>query len=327
MLKTVTALLVISLAACSARPDPSTPGRAGESLEEERESRTPADKAFERALDAAQSRGSWNDLRIDSDCQDSTQLPRSIRLYGTGVGIWNGRRQFAVSRESLLGLLAELDRARYSRMRESAEEDEGEGEEEMEMTCRVQIALDGTEKQAQVTLEGDRPPALKVLADRILAVGEEPGPSGSAAESLEDGLGKVARGELAPEVLTVQLLRQPENPRSGESGWMLRVEGAEARLSQISPDTGWSQPRRVRLSAAEVADLARTIAAARPWDLPGNLYSPWYQNLEMGVLSRTKSIQARQFARMTPETHGEKQQRFDRLVAVLEALQTRISTQ
>lgn len=323
-MRTVTALLVLSLAACAARPAPTTPVRAGEHLEEE--SRTPAGEAFERALDAALKRGTWSDLWIDSDCQDKTNLPRSIRLYGNGVGIWDGRRQFAVSRESLLGLLSELDRARFSRMRESVEEDEGEGEEEMEMTCRVQVALDGTEKQAQVILEGDRPPALKILADRILAVGEEPGPSGSAAESLEDGLGKVARGELAPEVLTVQLLRQPENLRSGETGWMLRVEGAEARLSQISPDTGWSQPRRIRLSAAEVADLANALAAARPADLPGNLYSPWYQSLEIGVLSRTKSIQARQFARMTAETHGEKQERFDRLVAVLEALEARVGS-
>ena len=299
-MRTVTALLVLSLAACTARPAPTTPARAGERLEEE--SRTPAGEAFERALDAALKRGAWSDLWIDSDCQDKTNLPRSIRLYGNGVGIWDGRRQFAVSRESLLGLLAELDRARFSRMRESVEEDEGEGEEEM------------------------LPRGRRETAERILAVGAELGPSGSAVESLGEGLEKVARGELAPEVLTVQLLRQPENLRSGETGWMLRVEGAEARLSLISPDTGWSQPRRIRLSSAEVADLANALAAARPADLPGNLYSPWYQSLEIGVLSRTKSIQARQFARMTAETHGEKQGRFDRLVAVLEALEARVGS-
>jgi hypothetical protein len=324
-MRTVTALLVLSLAACTARPAPSTPARAGERLEEE--SRTPAGEAFERALDAALKRGAWSDLWIDSDCQDKTNLPRSIRLYGNGVGIWNHQRQFAVPRERLLGLLSELDRARFSRMRETFEADEGEGEEEeMETSCRVQAGLDGTEKQALQISEEEEESALKALADRVLAVGEELGPSGMAVGSLQEGLEKVARGELAPEALTVQLLRQPENLRSGETGWMLRVEGGEARLSLISPDTGWSQPRRVRLSAAEVADLARSVAAARPEELPVNLYSRWYQSLEIGVLNRTKSIQARQFARMTAETHGEKQERFDRFVAVLEALEARVGS-
>lgn len=99
--------------------------------------------------------------------------------------------------------------------------------------------------------------------------------------------------------------------------------GESLRLSLIS-NAGWSKPRRLRLSAAEVADLARAAAAARPADLPGNLYSSSYQDLQIGVLNRTKSVQSRQFAKMTPQTHGEKQERFDKLVAVLEALKTRV---
>ncbi|MES1244087.1 MAG: hypothetical protein ABUT39_20960 [Acidobacteriota bacterium] len=332
MTRTMTILLALSLAACSASPHPSTPDRDRESREREsreeqrreKEPLTPGDEAFERALDAARKSRTWNELQIDSECQDKTEPSRFVRLYGSGVGIWDGRRQFSVSRESLLGVLGELDMAGFSGMREAVEEDEGEGEEELEITCRVQVLLDGTEKRAQEILEGDRPSELKVLADRILALGAQPGPAGLAVESLESGLEKLARGELAPEVLTLQLLRQPENPASTESGWMLRVEGGEARLSETSPGTGWSRPIRIRLSAAEVADLARALAAARPADLPANLYSSWYQSFDVGVLGRTKSVQARQFARMTPQTHGEKQERFDRLVSVLEALEARV---
>jgi hypothetical protein len=156
-------------------------------------------------------------------------------------------------------------------------------------------------------------------------MGEKLGPAGATVASLEEGLDKIARGELAPELLTLQLLRRPEDAHASEGGWMLRIEGGEARLSRIS-DAGWSAPRRLRLSAAEVADLARALAAAHPGDLPANLYSTWYQDLQIDVLNRTKSIQARQFARMTPETHGEKQQRFDRLVSALEALEARFQS-
>jgi hypothetical protein len=291
---------------------------------EEKESLTPADEAFDRALDAALARRSWNELRIDSECRDEGEALRTIRLYGTGVGIWNHERQFAVPQKRLLDLLKEIDRARFSRIPgPSAEEEEGE-EEGIEMPCRVQIVLDGTEKQAErrEEKEGEEEEAaeLEPLAERILAVGESFGRAGVAVASLDEGLEKLARGELAPEVLTLHLLRQPEG---GESGWMLRVEGGDARLSRISPETGWTRPQRIHLSAAEVADLARTLAAARPNDLPVNLYSSSYQDLRIEVLGHAKSIQARQFAKMTPETQGEKQERFDRLGKVLEALAAR----
>ncbi len=338
MLRTLTALLALSLVACTTTgPAPSSAARTAESREErererererekEKESLTPAtpeDAAFERALDTARSRKSWNDLRIDADCQDQTQLPRTVRLYGSGIGIWNHQRLFTVPRETLIDLLAEVDRARFSRLPDTFESDEGEGEEEgFELTCRVGVALDGTEKQAQQILEREESPVLKALADHILDVGEKLGPAGITVTSLEDGLEKIARGELAPELLTLQLLRRPEDAHSSEGGWMLRIESGEARLSRIS-DAGWSAPRRIRLSAADVAGLAGALAGVRPSDLPANLYSTWYQDLQIDVLNRTKSIQARQFARMTPETHGEKQQRFDQLVAALEALEAR----
>lgn len=326
MPRAVTLLLALSLAACSAHPGPSTPVRAGEKREE-KENLTPAEKAFGRALDAALARRSWNELRIDSDCQDEGERLRTVRLYGTGVGVWNHERQFSVPRERLLDLLAEIDRAGFARLGEPSDEEdkEEEGEEEgVMMSCRVQVVLDGTEKQAErMPEENQESAAIEALAERILALGESLGRSGAAATSLEDGLEKLARGELAPEVLSLHLLRQPEGSHPGESGWMLRVEGGDARLSRISPGTGWTPPQRIHLSAAEVADLARTLAAARPDDLPVNLYSSWYEDLRIEVLSHVKSIQARQFARMTPETQGEKQERFDRLNEALEALAAR----
>lgn len=59
-------------------------------------------------------------------------------------------------------------------------------------------------------------------------------------------------------------------------------------------------------------------------ELPVNLYSPRYQDLEIRVLNRRVLLQARRFAGLTPETHGEKQARFDALVAAIEAVRNRV---
>ncbi|MFP5284723.1 MAG: hypothetical protein ACLGI9_03200, partial [Thermoanaerobaculia bacterium] len=310
LLSSAMTLSLLSLCACSQAPSPSTSASPGGGTA----AAAPAADPLTRAVDAALARGSWEDLRVDAECQDETGLLRSVTLFGSGVGVWNGERQFAVPRERLAETLEALRRSGFGSMRESHGGREDPGEMGLELICRVRAALDGVEKQSYQLSKGRQSAELRELAQQILGVGEELGPSGVAAASLEDGLGKVARGELAPETLTLQLQRQPEDPRSSAGGFILRVEGGKAQVSLHSPETGWTDPRRVRLSGEEVAGLARALLEARPDDLPGNLYSSWYQDLEIRVLNRRRSLQARGFANLTPETHGERQQRFDRLV-------------
>lgn len=319
-MKTVLTLLLLSLAACSGAPRPDTAAAPGAEPAAEEPAADPLDRALDRALES----GSWEDLRIDSECQDEEGRLRSVKLYGSGVGIWNDERQFDVPRERLLGALEALRRAGFASMREThgGRDDAKAG---LELICRVRVVLAGVEKQSYQLSRGRQSAELRDLAERLLAVGEDLGPSGVAAGSLEEGLDKIARGELAPEALTFQLQRQDEDPRSSEGGWILRVEGSRAQLSFHSPETGWTDPRRVRLSPDELAGLARALLAARPEDLPGNLYSSWYQDLEIRVLNRKRSLQARRFANVTPETHGERQARFDRLIAALEELESRLA--
>ena len=311
--------LLFLLTACSGAPRPDTAASPGAEPSEE-----PAADAFSRALDAALARGTWEDVRIDAECQDEDFRLQSVKLFGTGVGIWNGERQFAVPRERLLGALEALRKAGFGSMRESHGGRDDPGEMGLELICRVRAALDGAEKQSYQLSKGRQSAELRELAERILAMGEDLGPSGVAASSLEEGLDKIARGELAPEALTLQLQRQADDPRSTEGGWILRIEDGKAQLSFTSPETGWTEPRRTRLSPEDAAGLARDLLAARPEDLPANLYSSWYQDLEIRVLNHKRTLQARRFAGVTPETHGEKQERFDRLVAALEDLEKRL---
>lgn len=284
--------------------------------------------AVTRALDKALARQGWNDLLLESECQDDDGRLRSATLYGSGVGIWNRDRQFTVPRERLLGLLEELRRGGFGPMREThgGKDDPAPAATTgwgLEMICRVHLVLDGVDKQSFQLNEGRQSADLRALADRVLAVAEELGAQGISAASLDDGLSKVARGELAPETFRLQLQHQAENPNAPEGGWMLRVQGDEAEVSRFTPAAGWTEPKRVRLSRAEIADLGRRLAEVHLEEMPANLYAPAYFDLEVQVLNRKRSLQARGFANVTPETHGEKQKRFDRVLAALEDLRKR----
>jgi hypothetical protein len=318
--------LVLALTACATTPSPESSAQPGP----EAVHASTSGGTLIRILDAALERGSWEDLRIESECQDDTSRLRSAVLLGSGIGIWNHERQITVPRERLLDLLGELSQAGFGAMPEThgGKDDPGTdrpGAWAMEMICRVRLRLDGVEKQSFQLSKGRQDAALRELAGKILSVAEELGSSGVAAASLEDGLAKLASGELAPETLTLQLQRQPENPNAPEGGWILRIEEGRAQISFNTPADGWTEPRRVPLAREEVSALARTLAAAGLDDLPVNLYSSFYEDFEVRVLNQRKTLQARRFANVTPDTHGEKQKRFDQLIAKLEELEARVA--
>lgn len=306
--------LALALSACSSAPRP-VPSPS-------------ADDPVARALDASLERRGWDELKIESECLSDAGELRFATLYGSGVGIWNRDRQFTVPRERLIGLLEDLDRAGFGSMREihGGKDDPAPATPVRwapRMTCRVQLALDGTEKQSYQLAEGRQSAELKALAEKVIALAAELGPGGVTAANLDDGLVKVARGELAPETFALQLQRQTENPNAPEGGWMLRVRGDRAEVSRFTPAEGWSEPRRFQLSRTEIADLGRRLAEASLDGMPVNLYAPAYYDFEVQVLNRKRSLQARGFANVTPETHGEKQKRFDQVLAALEALRKR----
>ncbi len=322
--------ILAALAACSAAPGPQAMTRSGpDDSSPPSEPKRPADP-MTLALAAALERGQWRDLRIESECQDDTAQLRSVTLFGSGVGIWHRERQFAVEREPLLDLLRELSQIDFGALPESFggsnDPDDAAPPEAfgLRLICRVRLVLDGVDKQSYQLSEGRQSPVLKSMAEKILALGEIAGPAGIGAESLSDGLEKLARGELAPETLTLQLQRQPEDPRSAEQGWIFRLEHGEARLTLSSSGSGWSEPRVVPLAREEIAALAARLAEMHPEDLPVNLYSTWYQDLEIRVLNRKVTLQARRFAGLEPETHGEKQERFDAMIEAIEAVRGRL---
>ncbi|HBL28279.1 MAG TPA: hypothetical protein DD490_15700 [Acidobacteria bacterium] len=307
------------LPSCALAPARARPGGAGGAAA--------PNAAFSRALETALARGAWQDLRIEAECRDEEVLRlRSLLLLGGGVGIWNQERQLAVPRERLLAALALLHDAGFAALRESyGGKGTGRGPAwGVEMICRVRAVLDGEVWQSVQLSQGEQSAGLKQLAQSLLALGKELAPAGVSAASLDDGLAKIARGELAPETLTLQLLRQDEDPAVLEGGWILRIEGGWGQVSHQSAATAWTTPRRILLPREEIATLAGRLAAAQVEELPANLYSSWYQDVEIRVLNRRRSLLARRFAGLTPESLGASQVRFNEITALLEAVQKRV---
>jgi hypothetical protein len=277
---------------------------------------------LQRALDRALERRQWSDLRLDAECRTDAGF-RSATIFGSGVGIWNRERQLVLPRARVLALLREIQAAGFTRLPESNREESTGKAMALELLCRVRLDLDGASRHVHQLSKGRPFPELQRLAGRILEAAEESGRSGPGASSLTDGLDKIARGELAPELLVLSVLRQGEGSASAQ-GWELVLEGGKAIL-QRHPAAEDEEPRAVRLAPGEVAELAGRLAAARLDELPANLWASDYTDLEVRVLDRRRSLQARQFAGMTPATHGEAQQRFDRLWEALDALNRRLS--
>jgi hypothetical protein len=272
---------------------------------------------MERALGDVVKRRTWTDLRLDTECRTEEGL-RSATVYGSGMGVWNRAQQLTMKRQDVLALLREIAAAGFPRMRETY----GEAGDETELICRIRLDLDGASKQVHQLSTGPQSRELKRLAERILEKAEEAGRAGPKVSSLTEALEKIAGGGLAPELLTISVLRQREAPGATD-GWTLLLEGRNLALSRQGP--GAEEPRTVRLASAEVAALAGQLAAIRLEELPANLWAAEYTDLEIRVLDQRRSLQARQFAGMTPATHGELQQRFDRLWEVIAGLRGRLS--
>jgi hypothetical protein len=303
---------------------------------EEREATVrPADPELARQLDLALDRvlagGDREGVSVLAECGDDGSLTE-VRIFGSGVGVWNRGRQFTLEPARVTALLEHLRAVGFSRFQElyGAIEEEvpvpGEGAASaLQVVCRVALTIDDVTKQSAQLSDGPRSAELRELADRILALGRGPGATGVAAASLDDGLAKIAEGTLAPEVLSVLLHRKPDAraAAAGEPGFLLRIEGGRATVRPFTSSAGYGAPVTVDLDGPAAARLAERLAEARPGELPLNLYARHYTDLVIEVLDRKVQIQARAFTGMTPTTHGEAQKRFDRIYETLAALAAR----
>jgi hypothetical protein len=266
----------------------------------------------------------------------------SLRLHGRGVLICDGKAQLTVARDAVLSVLKDLRAARFAAMEDrygtEGEEEEGEREERKPEQRKpdegpalkgfVEVRLGSVAKTVQQFAVGDQSKELDALARKLLSVCREAGTKGTpiGASSLDDGLRKVASGSLAPETFALILHRRAES-KVGDAGesFILEIQGRRITDRPMPAGQKPPAPRALVLPAADFTGLVRLLADQRVEEIPLNVYADRYTDLRVTVLDRERSILARKFLNTTAQTHGEKQQAFDRAYEALHALHARVA--
>lgn len=252
-----------------------------------------------------------------------------MQVFGNGVGIWNDERQFHLDDAQVSALLRALRAADFATMKDvyggsPAAAPKSEDRATV-ATCRINLALDGQEKESVQLNKGEQSPVLKKLADDLLKIGEGPAAAGVTASSLKDGFEKIARGELAPEACTILVHRKPEGTSTvGANGFLMQLSGTTVTTQPYDPRNGYGEEIVRDLDVTEIRTLAGEIAAPDPEAWPVNLYARDYTDLSLWVLNHRKSIQARQFPNVGPGTYGKHQADFDALLTALERLNAKV---
>jgi hypothetical protein len=251
---------------------------------------------------------------------------QSATVYGKGVGIWNHEKQFQLTREQVLQLVKLLDEAKFGSMKTGfgglrAGPGPQRGAPEV-LIGSITVTIAGTTRGSSQLGGGEQSKELADLARALLTVCEEVARNGVGAASLPDALQKIARKELVPEVLAITVQRI-EKEGIGPNGWILRLNGRTAEV-QVRSARGISEPYRLDLSDKELAEICKLLIDNGVAGLPINLYAADYTDFSLDIFKHRKNLQARKFARLTPQTHGERQKEFDRIFAALELLQARV---
>jgi hypothetical protein len=291
-------LLVVLLAAALA-------GAAGARADE--------DESEDRLTPALESRikgkTGLGDVRVDVFWSRGGRAT-TARIFGDGVGIWKREKQFRLTRAQVLDILRAIEKARFGAMPDQfGEDEEARGNEKNEgprLKGQLAVRAGAQRKSTLQLVDGEQSKAFARLVERIIG-----------AASMRGALEMLAGGKLAPEVLEVTLQRRPDPKATADpaAAWTLRVAGLRA-----SEEPG----RSLALSEKEFHDLASLLSETDPSALPQSLYAASYTDFSIAILAYSRTIAARRFLGMTPDSNGEKQKAFDRLAAALEALHARV---
>ena len=272
-----------------------------------------------------------NSFELLTECRNETGM-RAMRLWGDGLGIWQGSRQTQLSGDEVTGVLKHLQEADFAafapiyggrRQEDPGQRDRPDDGSAVLISCRIRVSLGGHSKESAQRAKGEQSEELKSLAEAILAIGEGAAKNGVEAASLSDGLERVGRGELDPRVFRAMLHRKPTAGEIEESGpgFLLRLEGRRATTRRHDPRSGYGQEIALDLDASVVRNLALVLGDLDPAAMPVNLWAPVYTEVAIEVLNHRKSVQARPFTGLEPTTHGDLQKDFEAMVQTLRRLQ------
>ena len=283
---------------------------------------TPAEadsKTLQAALQRA-SRQAGSPYSLQVHCTDQ-KGHRAFMLFPGGIAIWEDSTQVGLTDVERSELLAKLLRRGFAAMAPmyGSGDEADESDVAFRVSCMVSVQIDGLEKSSAQQADGPQSAELKGLAADLLDQVEPLVANGLTAADLQDGLEKLASGVLAPEAFRLRLVDLPA-AGGAVTGSILRVAAGGVSRQAYAPGRELGTQSWLPLAHCRIQDLAMAIRAANLPALPANLWSGSYIELEVRVLNHAKTIIARSFARLKAKSPGEDQQRFDRLLDHLQAL-------
>jgi len=269
-----------------------------------------------RLDEAREGKPALAEVRLEVVWAGSTGL-RSLMLFGDGVGIWNGEKQFRIDPKDVRRFLKWIDKAGFCVWPEKASQIGRENEKEVDVDAlqadrAISLTIGDVSKSVTHVVRTPEAAPFDTLATRLLDACEKDGQRGIGAESLQDGLAKLRDGTLAPQALRVSF-NSPQTTAADPEGWLLRMRGVAVEAERNTKAAGYADLKSLRLSPQELHDLVVLLLATDPAGLPGNIVAAGYSDLRVAVLNRSKTIQAREFAGASPTAKPDAQQAFAKM--------------
>jgi hypothetical protein len=232
-------------------------------------------------------------------------------VYGDGTGLWNHRLQFRVGPSALARMSELVEASRFRDMPEAF------GQGRKWLVRRVAVEAADLSKQVVQLRGGEESKDLRDLTDQLFAIVSPLAREGITAVSLQDGLRKVAAGELAPQTLRLIAHVKP-SPGQGAAGFLVRIEDGRVTRQEYR-EGAYTDTRGLPLTAQALREVAGILADGDPATLPANVHSDVYRELVVQVLDRRKSVLARGYTGPAAPGQGESRERLERLFARLTA--------
>lgn len=246
---------------------------------------------------------------------------RSLEIFPNGIAIWGGRIQISLSESSRVTLLKTLLISEFSQLKPSygGRQRPEKSEAGFRISCRLHLKIDEMEKSSVQQADGEQSPQLNHLAAELLNQVKPLADGGVSAIDLNDGLNKLATGELAPQSFKLRFTDlSPEN--NTKPGSILRIAGGKISRQAYSPGSTLGAQLWTPLKQEAYQELISALQIADPVGFPVNLWSERMLELEIQVLQHKKTVLARSFSRLNANDKGPAQQRFDSLIQILRNL-------
>jgi hypothetical protein len=249
--------------------------------------------------------------------------PCSLQLYGTGVGIWQGEKQFSLKPEEMHQILSTFREARFSALPATLGQPEGDPRSARPggASSRISVTVGTAPRTVTQLSGGEQSPEFLRLAKALRQACEAAvKKNGKGCKDLDQGLKQVAEAKLSPEVFSGQLLtyRMGEG-NAGSSGWQLVWSGGELVASRVVKGATTDEHRR-RATPEEIKALAEAFREAGFERLPPHVYHTATVLLNAAVLNHSNGLQAHPLDAYKQKATPQEEKRLSNLVERVQAV-------